>query len=244
MIFNPPLQVGALIRRYKRFLADIEVHQQTITIHCPNTGAMTGCAEPGQLVFYSTSNNPKRKYPNTWELSRNQQGEWFCVNTMRANAILHEAITQQQIPELLGYDTIRCEVKYGNENSKIDLLLQGSDQSDCYIEIKSVTLKHPNNHQGYFPDAQSIRGQKHLRELTNMAKKGKRAVLFFLCQHTGIEKISPAHHIDQAYGKLLDLAMQQGVEVLCYGTQINQKQIVINRQIEFNNHFNISDMLD
>ena len=233
MKFNPPLQAGRLIRRYKRFLADIQTEQGDITIHCPNTGAMTGCADEGNSVYYSSSDNKKRKYPNTWELSQNAQGDWFCINTTLANHIVKQAVEQNAISELSGYNTIRSEVKYGDENSRIDLLLQDDDKPDCYVEVKSVTLKDDDSGQGYFPDAKSTRGQKHLRELTAMAQSGNRAVLFFLIQHTGIEKVSPAHHIDPAYGELLIEAIENGVEVLSYGTQINQQQITINRVVEF-----------
>lgn len=233
MKFDPPLQAGRLIRRYKRFLADIQSEQGDITIHCPNTGAMTGCADEGNSVYYSTSDNPKRKYPNTWELSQNAQGDWFCINTTLANHIVKQAVEQKIIPELTGYDKLRSEVKYGDENSRIDLLLQDGDKADCYIEVKSVTLKSEDSNQGYFPDAKSVRGQKHLRELSAMAKLGKRAVLFFLIQHTGIEKVSPARHIDPTYGELLDKAIKDGVEVLCYCTQINQQEIIIKQAVKF-----------
>jgi sugar fermentation stimulation protein A len=237
--FNPSLQPARLIQRYKRFLADIRLEdEQTITIHCPNTGAMTGCATVDDQVWYSTSDNKKRKYPNTWEVSHNAQGHWFCVNTTKANHIVKEAIDLNQISELSGYETIRAEVKYGEENSRIDLLLQDESDSpqskkpDCYVEVKSVTLLGEDG-QGYFPDAVSTRGQKHIRELMNMVEQGHRGVLFFLVQHTGIDKMSPARHVDVKYADLLLQAIEQGVEVLCYRTVIDAQQIVIDQAIPF-----------
>ncbi|MGB2080143.1 MAG: DNA/RNA nuclease SfsA, partial [Vibrio sp.] len=208
MYFDPKLQPARLIQRYKRFLADVELESgELTTIHCANTGKMTGCAEPGSRIWYSRSANLKRKYPLSWELTETQAGHKICVNTARANALVVEAIQANQIPELSGYEQLQTEVKYGEENSRIDILLSDSPQAkqpkkSCYIEVKSVTLlDNTSLGQGYFPDTVSLRGQKHLRELTQMAKNGDRAVLFFTILHSGIEKVAPAHHIDQDYGK-------------------------------------------
>ena len=234
MKFNPPLQAATLIRRYKRFLADIEQQQQQWTIHCANTGAMTGCAETGSQVWYSTSDNPKRKYPHSWQLTQTKQQHWICVNTALANSIVQQAIEQQQIATLTGYSTLRTEVKYGDENSRIDILLQAEDKPDCYIEVKSVTLMSDTSPgQGYFPDAVTVRGQKHLRELTRLASSGKRAVLLFLVQHTGIEKVATAQHIDAKYSQLLQIAVEQGVEIIAISTNINAQQITIGTVLPF-----------
>ncbi|MFT4927037.1 MAG: sugar fermentation stimulation protein A [Phenylobacterium sp.] len=233
MKFSSILKQARLIKRYKRFLADFNLDDQTtLTVHCPNTGAMTGCATPDDEVWYSTSANPKRKYPNTWEVSKNSQDQWFCINTTQANHIVKEAIEQNQITELNGYEQLRSEVKYGEENSRIDLLLQSDQQANCYVEVKSVTLLGENG-QGYFPDAVSVRGQKHIRELVSMVEAGHRAVLFFLVQHTGIEQMSPARHIDVKYADLLAEAIEKGVEVLCYRTKISPQEIIIDRCIDF-----------
>lgn len=175
--FNPKLQSATLILRYKRFLADIVTPAgETLTIHCANTGAMTGCATPGDRVWYSTSDNPKRKYPHSWELTQTQTDDWICVNTLRANELVSAAIDNNYIVELSGYTSVRREVKYGDENSRIDLLLQAENRPNCYIEVKSVTLLQQQC--GYFPDAVTLRGQKHLRELQNRVANGHRAVLF------------------------------------------------------------------
>ncbi len=236
MIFSPPLQPATLIKRYKRFLTDVTLPNGEVkTMHCANTGAMTGCADVGNQIWYSTSDNLKRKYPNSWELSVNPQGDMICINTARANAFVVEAIEKQRIAELTGYDVLRTEVKYGNENSRIDILLQDDNRSDCYIEVKSVTLLQPEYGagQGFFPDAVTTRGQKHLRELIEMVEQGHRAVLFFAVLHTGIEKVSAAHHIDADYSQLLKQAKEAGVEVICYQADISPQQIELRAAIEF-----------
>ncbi|KAB0290548.1 DNA/RNA nuclease SfsA [Vibrio fortis] len=238
MHFDPPLESATLIKRYKRFLTDIKLPDGSErTIHCANTGAMTGCAEPGNIVWYSTSDNPKRKYPNSWEISETTQGDRICVNTARANQLAVEAIENGAIVELSGYQTLRTEVKYGSENSRIDILLEDEAKADCYIEVKSVTLLADDlsvgKGQGYFPDAVTTRGQKHLRELTEMAESGQRAVLLFTVLHSGIEKVSAAHHIDAKYSLLLKQAQDAGVEVLCYKAELNNTQMELNQAVEF-----------
>jgi len=238
MKFEPCLQSATLIKRYKRFLADITLEDGSErTIHCANTGAMTGCAEPGNTVWFSTSDNPKRKYPNSWELSETKAGHQICINTARANQLAVEGIEQGVIEELLGYQELRTEVKYGNENSRIDVLLSDPNKATCYIEVKSVTLLDQHKQgQGYFPDAVTTRGQKHLRELAEMVKNGHRSVLLFIVLHSGIEKVSPAHHIDAEYSQLLKSAIEQGVEVLCYRAQISQREIKLAKAVDFSYH--------
>ena len=230
MHFEPALQPATLITRYKRFLADVITPDgREITLHCANTGAMTGCATPGDTVWYSTSDNAKRKYAHSWELTETQQHHWICVNTLRANQLVCEAITQDRIPELSGYSKLTSEVKYGAENSRIDLMLQAENQPDCYIEVKSVTLLHQG--QGYFPDAVTLRGQKHLRELQSMAEQGQRAVLFFAVLHSGIESVSAAHHIDPRYSDLLKHVQNNGVEVMCYGAALSAEGIRLTERL-------------
>lgn len=220
MLFSPPLQQGTLIKRYKRFLADIELCDGSqITIHCPNTGSMRNCLFPGEKVWFSTSDNPKRKYPNTWELAQTDAGHLIGINTGRANALAAEAIANGVITELQGYGELRREVKYGSENSRIDLLLEDADLGRCYIEVKSCTLLEQQ--QGYFPDAVSTRGQKHLRELIEMVRLGHRAVLLFVVQHSGIDRVCAAKHIDPDYAQLLSQAHHAGVEILAYCTEMS-----------------------
>ncbi len=244
MQFSPPLQSATLIKRYKRFLADVQLDDgNLLTIHCANTGAMTGCAVAGSRVWFSTSANPKRKYPHSWELTETAQSDWIAINTLRANQLAVEAINDGTIDELQGYSTLQTEVKYGQENSRIDILLTDSHLPNCYIEVKSVTLlndplqtnlvQKPLTGLGYFPDAVTVRGQKHLRELTEMAKNGHRAVLLFTVLHSGIEKVAVAHHIDANYSQLLTIAQKAGVEVLCYKAQLSPRGIQLISPIEF-----------
>jgi len=232
MLFDPPLRQALLLRRYKRFLADVETPQgERLTIHCANTGAMTGCMAPGWRIWYSTSDNPKRKYPHSWEWSDTPEGERIGVNTARANALVAEALGQQRIPELRGYAELATEVRYGKEGSRIDLLLSGGELADAYIEVKSVTLKQDG--QGYFPDAVTARGQKHLRELMEVVQQGRRGVLLFAVQHSGICSVRAAAHIDPKYAKLLAQAMESGVEVLCYATRFEDNQMQLSHALPF-----------
>ena len=234
MKFDQKLQSGTLIKRYKRFLADIEITtdkglSKTLTIHCPNTGAMTGCNVPGSQVWFSTSENPKRKYPHTWEILQTAEGYKACVNTLLANKLIEEAIVDQKISELKGYASLAREVRYGEEKSRIDFLLSDhpADARPCYVEVKSVTLYTGGGHIGMFPDAVSTRGQKHLRELIAMAEAGCRSVLLFCVNHTGIKKVRPADHVDPEYGRLLRLADEKGVEILAYGADMSESEITI-----------------
>ncbi|MBN3199379.1 DNA/RNA nuclease SfsA [Pectobacterium brasiliense] len=230
MNYTPRLQPARLIKRYKRFLADVVTPEgETLTLHCANTGAMTGCATPGDTVWYSTSDNPKRKYAQSWELTETQQNHWICVNTLRANTLLYEALLENRIEELAGYLDVKTEVKYGTENSRVDLLLQAPDRIDCYIEVKSVTLLQ--HECGYFPDAVTLRGQKHLRELQQMVANGKRAVLFFAVLHSGIQQVSPARHIDPRYAELFTEAQRAGVEILCYGSTLCPDGITLTHKL-------------
>ena len=234
MKFLPSLKKATLIQRYKRFLADIKLPcGKEKTIHCANTGAMTGCGSKGDTIWYSTSNNPKRKYPNSWEITQNSEGHKICVNTARANQLAIEAIKSNRVKELLGYQEIETEVNYGIENSRIDILLKSENEPNCYIEVKSVTLMNEDG-QGYFPDTVTTRGQKHLRELTEVALSGSRAVLFFTVLHSGIEKVAPAHHIDAKYSQLLNYAIEHGVEVLCYKAEYSADEIELVKPIKFN----------
>ena len=230
MQFNPPLQSAILIKRYKRFLADVVTPDgRELTLHCPNTGAMTGCATPGDTVWYSTSDNPKRKYAHTWELTQTQRGAIICVNTLRANILAKEAILAGNIVELYGYNTLKSEVKYGEEKSRIDIMLQAEERQNCYIEVKSVTLAE--NDSGYFPDAVTERGQKHLRELMSVAAAGDRAVILFAVLHSAIDRFSPAHHIDARYAQLLIEAQTKGVEILVYKAELSTEMMTLNKPI-------------
>ncbi|QQX80963.1 DNA/RNA nuclease SfsA [Shewanella sp. KX20019] len=220
MEFDPAFECGILIQRYKRFLTDISLEDGSeVTIHCPNTGSMRHCLFPENKVWFSVSDNPKRKYSRTWELAETPAGDMIGINTGRANALAEEAINAGVIKELCGYESLRREVKYGSENSRIDILLADSNRPNCYVEVKSCTLLEDG--QGYFPDAVTTRGQKHLRELMQMVQQGHRAVLLFAVQHTGIHSVKAAAHIDPAYAKLLDEASRAGVEVIAYSADLS-----------------------
>jgi sugar fermentation stimulation protein A len=221
MHLPPILYPGHLIRRYQRFLADVEISNGTIvTAHCPNSGSMKGCASPGSRVLLSKTDKPERKLQYTWELVE-ADGGWVGINTGYPNRLVREGIEQGIIEELQGYASLRPEVSYG-ENSRIDLLLEGSSGL-CYIEVKNVTLVEGN--RALFPDATTLRGQKHLRELMAMVRHGHRAVIFFVVQRHGGESVSPADSIDPEYGQLLRLAMANGFEALAYHALVTSEEI-------------------
>lgn len=214
-----PLQTARLLKRYKRFMADVELpNGQQLTLHCANTGSMKNCRDEGCRVWFWDSQNPKRKYPHSWELVEVEQQFIACVNTGRANYLVKEAVEQGVIVPLAGYQELRTEVRYGDENSRIDLLLSNPDQQ-CYVEVKNVTLLRENG-EGAFPDAVSTRGSKHLRELALMVRQGHRAVLLFCVAHTGINYVVPADDIDPNYGQALRDAVAAGVEVYAYKAKI------------------------
>ena len=217
MEFPSALKQGVLQRRYQRFLADVELPGgELITAHCPNTGAMTGCAQPGSRVWLSVSGSATRKYPHTWELVETAEG-LACIHSARANRVVAEALRQQRIPELAGYDKLETEVRYG-QGSRADLVLSSGGRR-CLVEVKSVTWCDPAG-LGLFPDAVSIRARKHLRELQAVAEAGQRAVIFFCAFHTGISSVSAAVAIDPAYGEALSLAQAAGVEAMAWGVRI------------------------
>lgn len=224
----PSLLSGTLIRRYKRFLADIELADGTVvTAHCPNSGSMKGCDLPGSQVMLSLSDNPKRKLAYTWELVQ-INGFWVGLNTMLPNYLTEEGIKNGTIKELQGYTKIRREVAYGSERSRIDLLLSG-DREDCYVEVKNVTLVE--NDKALFPDAVTARGQKHLRELMEVVAAGGRGVIFFTVQRGDGQLVSPADDIDTEYGRLLRQAVQSGVEALAYRAEVTPQQIKLVKRL-------------
>ncbi|GFO69145.1 sugar fermentation stimulation protein [Geomonas limicola] len=222
-----PLVSGTLIRRYHRFLADVELEDgSVITAHTPNTGSMMGCAIPGSRVALSLSPNTARKYRHSWELVE-ANGIWIGINTQLPNLLAREAIENGTISELSGYQSIRGEVAYG-EGSRIDLFLSGP-QGYCYVEVKNVTLVEQG--RALFPDAVSARGQKHLRELMEMVRQGHRAVNLFVVQRADGDSLAPADHIDPVYGKLLREAARSGVELLAYRAAVSPVEIRLERRL-------------
>lgn len=223
----PPLTAGTLIRRYKRFLADVLLEDGSeVTIHCPNSGSMKGCAVPGSRVYVSRSDNPGRKYPWTWELVESD-GFWAGINTGLPNRLTRSAIEDGTVAELQGYETIRPEVPYG-ANSRIDLLLEGP-QGRCFVEVKNVTLVEQG--RALFPDAVTTRGQKHLIELMRVVAEGDRGVIFFTVQRGDGHSVSPADSIDPEYGRLLRLAIENGVEALAYRAVVTPEEIRLTERL-------------
>jgi len=219
--YQPPLIPATLIRRYKRFLADVTLESgEEITVHTPNTGSMMGCSEPGSRIWLRDSNNPKRKYRYSWVMSQNSEGILIGVDTMLPNQLVSEAIQNGTVTELQGYAEITQEVPYGKESSRIDLLLTDTDKTDCFVEIKNVTAS-TEKEVAMFPDAVTQRGSKHLRELIEVVKAGKRGVIFFCIQRSDARSFRPASEIDPEYGDTLKKAINNGVEALAYRAEIS-----------------------
>jgi sugar fermentation stimulation protein A len=212
----PPLTPGVLLRRYKRFLADVEIGAETVTAHCPNTGSMLGCSEPGRTVHLSRHDSAKRKHVYTWELI-NMETSLVGVNTARTNAIVREALEEGKIPNLSHYDKVRSEVKLGR-GTRIDLLLQGPDVPDYHLEVKNCTLVR--NETAEFPDAASDRGRKHLQELTRLCEAGRPAGVFFLVQRMDARSFRPAREIDPEYARLLRRGAELGLQVHAYDATV------------------------
>lgn len=227
MTFDPPLVFGTLIRRYKRFLADVKLDDGTVlTAHCPNTGRMTSCAEPGWRVALSDSQNPRRKHRCTWELVHNGRC-WICVNTGRANEMAFEAVSNGTIPELDGYAEILREQKFGS--SRFDLLLQ-SGGNRCYVEVKNVTLLAEDDCYA-FPDAVTERGRKHLKELIDVVKAGHRAAMLYVIPRSDGSAFRAAREVDPAYADALDMAIAAGVEVYAWQADVSPQGIELEKPI-------------
>ncbi|MGL4316985.1 MAG: DNA/RNA nuclease SfsA [Pseudomonas sp.] len=232
MQFDPPLQEGRLLRRYKRFLADIETASgELLTIHCPNTGSMLNCMSEGCRVWFSRSNDPKRKLPGTWELGETPHGRLACINTARANGLVEEALRAGVIAELQGFSALKREVAYGKENSRADFRLD-YPAGPTWVEVKSVTLGFADSAVAAFPDARTERGAKHLRELASLARQGVRAVQLYCVNLSGIEAVRAAEEVDPAYAAGLREAREAGVEVLAYGAEITPQSIRLVRRLD------------
>lgn len=235
MQIEPPLEEVTLLRRYKRFLADVRSADGTeFTVHCPNTGSMTNCVLGGpQAALISTSRNKKRKYPHTLEALQVAHGHWVGVNTGRANRLVEEAIIEQKIAALNPSDGVERELRFAD--SRLDLALGERDCPHTYIEVKSVTLgpglHEPDSGVLQFPDAVTLRGQKHLRTLMQVVDSGRRSVLFFCVQHTGAKVFVPADQVDPHYGQLLRQAANHGVEIVAWRVALSANQFVLDESI-------------
>jgi len=223
----PALYRGVLIKRYKRFLADVQLEDgRTVTAHCPNSGSMKGCALPGSPIWLSLSDNKKRKLAYTWELVE-ADGCLAGINTALPNLLVREAIENGTVSQLAGYETIRPEVPYG-QNSRVDLLLEGH-AGQCFVEVKNVTLAEGD--RALFPDAVTLRGQKHLRELMRVVSEGGRGVIFFTVLRGDARSMSPADLIDPEYGRLLRESCRHGVEALAYQALVTPAEIRLIEQL-------------
>jgi sugar fermentation stimulation protein A len=224
----PALTKGVLVKRYKRFLADVELESgKIITVHCPNSGSMKGCAIPGSYVWLSESNNPKRKYRHTWELIKIPE-TMIGINTLVPNKLVKESIENGLIKELSGYQRIRAEVKT-SQHTRLDLMLENEDDSKCYVEIKNCTMVEDG--VAMFPDAVTTRGQKHLEELEDLVSKGHRGVIFYLIQRMDALTFKPADIIDKKYGEKLRKAFKNGVEIITRDTELDTQLIRIRDKV-------------
>lgn len=230
MQLEAPIERARLIKRYKRFLADVTLADgREVTAHCPNPGAMTGLAESGMTVGLLPATNPKAKLRWRWELCH-ADGAWVGINTNRPNKLAEEAVLAGAIPELAGYGGLRREVKYG-ENSRIDLLLEDDGRTPCYVEIKNVHLMRTPG-LAEFPDSVTARGAKHLGELATIKAAGKRAVMLFIVQRTDCDTMVLAHDIDPNYAKAMTEARAAGVEVICYKCDISERNISVTQPLD------------
>lgn len=217
-----PLHEGRLVRRYKRFFVDVDLAAGgRVTAHCPNTGSLMGCAEPGLRVWLSEAHGPGRKLAFRWELVEVEGGTLVGVNTGLSNRLVHEAVSSGRVAELAGYDEAQGEVRFGTEGSRVDLFLSRANGWErCFVEVKNVTAAVSEG-VALFPDAVSARGTKHLRELMGVARAGDRAVLLFCVQRSDAREVRPADAIDPLYGRTLREAIAAGVEVLAYRARLS-----------------------
>ena len=231
MDFTQTLISGRLVRRYKRFLADVilDGDGSEITAHCANPGSMLGLNAPGSRVYLSRSDNPARKLPLSWEIIE-ADGVLVGISTAHPNRLVEEAILAGSVPGLSGYPQLRREVKYG-VNSRIDILLEAPDRPRCYVEVKNVHLmRQPGLAE--FPDSVTARGAKHLRELSDMVRDGHRAVMVYLVQRPDCDRLAMARDIDPAYAEALVEARAAGVEVIAIGCSVTPEAIRVNRVVE------------
>lgn len=227
MHFTSKLEQAVLIRRYKRFLADVKLPDgSTLTIHCPNSGSMRSCSEPGNLVCFSQSDNPKRKYPHTLEMIR-VGDTWVGINTSRTNTIVAEAILKGEIAEIKGVDELKREVKT-SEGSRLDIMLTAGNQK-TYIEVKNCSLVEDGYAQ--FPDAVTARGTKHLNELIRLVQDGHNGIIFFLIQRLDADRFKPAAEIDRLYAATLHTAANRGVLVLAYQASVTPESINVIKRL-------------
>ena len=230
MKFPSPLVYGTLIKRYKRFLADVKLDSgEELTLHCPNPGAMMGITSPGLKVALSKAANPARKLAYSWEMVE-VDGTWIGVNTSNPNQIVAEALANNAIPELAGYKNIKAEVKYG-QNSRIDFYLTDGPSQMCLVEVKNVHLIR-GNHMAEFPDCVTARGAKHQLELAEQVKNGIRSVVLYVVQRNDALSFKVADDLDEAYGKAAQFAADAGVEMLAYSCNMEANGITLKQRLK------------
>ena len=231
MQFQTPLIPGRLIRRYKRFLADVELGSgETVIAHCANPGAMTGLNMPGMKVWLEPNDDPKKKLKYGWRLAELEGEHMAGIDTSVPNKVVREALDQGKIAALADYPNVRPEVKYG-QNSRIDFLLTGPDLPNAYLEVKNVHLSRQSG-LAEFPDSRTERGTKHLNELAIVAEQGQRAIMLYLVQRTDCHTFTLAADVDPVYSAAFEKARAAGVEVLCYDTAIDLSSVTIGKPIK------------
>ncbi len=232
MRFQTPLVPAVLLRRYKRFLADVRLEDgREVTAHCANPGSMMGLKDEGLKVWLEPNDDPKKKLKYGWRLVEHENGHFTGVDTSIPNRALKTALLAHEIPELADYETVRPEVKYGS-NSRIDFLLSDEGRKDLYLEVKSVTLSREDG-VSEFPDSVTARGAKHLEELMAMIDEGHDAMMLYLVQRTDAERVTLASDIDPTYAEAFRRARAAGVKVLAYGCDISPTEINIGRPLPF-----------
>ena len=229
MKFKEKLLKGTLIKRYKRFFVDINYKNTVITGHCPNTGSMMGLLDKGNKVWFSKSDNPKRKLKYTLQIIEINKKK-IGVNTLLTNKIVHEALSLKKIDKLNKFSNIKSEVKF-TESTRFDFLLS-NEKEKCFLEVKNVTLLR-NKNIAEFPDALTSRGTKHLNELIKAKRKGYQTYMLYLIQIEGCDSFKIAKDIDQEYKFTFDKALKNGVKILCYDCKLNNEDIKLNKQIKY-----------
>ena len=229
MKFKETLLQGTLIKRYKRFFVDIKYKNNVITGHCPNTGSMMGLLNEGRKVWFSKSNDPSRKLKYSLQIIEKNKRK-IGINTLIANKIVHEGLSLKKIDALSNFTEIKNEVKY-NENTRFDFLLKNKNKK-CFLEVKNVTLTR-NKDIAEFPDAVTSRGTKHLKELIKAKKEGFLTYVLYLVQIEGCNSFKIAKDIDKEYKFMFDKALKNGVKILCYDCKLNNEEIKLNKQINY-----------
>lgn len=227
MRFQTPLVPARLIRRYKRFLADVVLEStgQEVTAHCPNPGAMLGLKDDGMRIWLEPNDDPKKKLKYGWRVAELSEGNFACVDTGLPNRVVKEALQGQHVAELSAYRKIRPEVTYGT-GSRVDFMLTQDGLPNAYVEVKSVTLRREAD-WAEFPDCVTSRGAKHLRELSEVAQNGARAVMLYLVSRTDCTKLKLASDLDPKYAEAFDAARENGVEMLCYASDISPEGMTL-----------------